>query len=385
MRLHVSDIGCGFDRRRDPRGQRGAMLVHVATALVGLLGFSALTIDLGVLWVARRQAQNAADAGALSAAASLAFGDPGDTAAVTAAARSVAEAHEVWGQAPTAAGAVDVTFPGCPTGAPAAGGGCARVDVNRTEATGGALPVQIAVLFGGAPMAVRATATAKALDGNATNCRRPWAIPDRWTESDGNDLFNLGSDVYTAPTSSDPGTSYVWPQEGTAISVQWVELPPFPLPRHVFFSTQVDGLDEDAYLDAIEGCSESVGRIGDVVLNYPFHPDATAASVDALIDLDPDAYWDSSSGTVRGSRFPASPRIVPVALFDPADYSAPTTIRLRSGTPLRVTNVVGLFLTPMTGSAVLNGVIVRLAGSYDASAPTVHTDASFLKAVSLVR
>ena len=45
--------------------ERGAVLVHVAVTLVGLVAFSALTIDYGVLWTSRRQAQNAADAGAL--------------------------------------------------------------------------------------------------------------------------------------------------------------------------------------------------------------------------------------------------------------------------------------------------------------------------------
>ena len=40
------------------------MLVHVAIALVALLAFSGLVVDYGILWLARRQAQNSADAGA---------------------------------------------------------------------------------------------------------------------------------------------------------------------------------------------------------------------------------------------------------------------------------------------------------------------------------
>ena len=52
---------------------RGAVLVHVAVAIIGLLAFSALTIDYGVMWMSRRQAQNAADAAALAGALSLAF------------------------------------------------------------------------------------------------------------------------------------------------------------------------------------------------------------------------------------------------------------------------------------------------------------------------
>ena len=52
------------------------MLVHVAVAMIGLLAFSALSIDYGVMWTARRQAQNAADAAALAGAISLAFDNP---------------------------------------------------------------------------------------------------------------------------------------------------------------------------------------------------------------------------------------------------------------------------------------------------------------------
>src|SRR3712207_6859544 len=42
-------------RRRPGGGERGAVLVHVAVAMTGLLAFSALSIDLGTMWVARAQ------------------------------------------------------------------------------------------------------------------------------------------------------------------------------------------------------------------------------------------------------------------------------------------------------------------------------------------
>ncbi len=48
--------------------QRGVTLVFVALALVGLLGVMALAIDLGILYVARSEAQRAADAAALAGA-----------------------------------------------------------------------------------------------------------------------------------------------------------------------------------------------------------------------------------------------------------------------------------------------------------------------------
>jgi len=55
-----------------PRSERGAVLIHVGVAMIGLLGFCALSVDYGVMWTARRQAQNSADAAALAGAVSLA-------------------------------------------------------------------------------------------------------------------------------------------------------------------------------------------------------------------------------------------------------------------------------------------------------------------------
>ena len=51
--------------------ERGAIIIHVAFALLALLAFSAFVVDMGVMWVSRRQAQNAADAGALAGAVAL--------------------------------------------------------------------------------------------------------------------------------------------------------------------------------------------------------------------------------------------------------------------------------------------------------------------------
>ena len=57
------------------RSERGAVLMYTAIMLVALTAMSALAIDLGVMFVGRHQAQNAADAGALAAATQLATGN----------------------------------------------------------------------------------------------------------------------------------------------------------------------------------------------------------------------------------------------------------------------------------------------------------------------
>ena len=59
-------------RARPRNGERGAILIHVAIAVLGLLAISSFSIDYGVMMVSRGQAQTAADAGAMAAALYLA-------------------------------------------------------------------------------------------------------------------------------------------------------------------------------------------------------------------------------------------------------------------------------------------------------------------------
>ena len=59
-------------------GERGAILIHVAVAMLGLLAFSAFTIDYGVMMLSRGQGQTAADAAALAAGAYMAWDDLAD-------------------------------------------------------------------------------------------------------------------------------------------------------------------------------------------------------------------------------------------------------------------------------------------------------------------
>jgi Putative Flp pilus-assembly TadE/G-like len=68
--------------------QRGTVAIVVALSLVLLLGFAALTVDVGLNWASRREVQNAADGAALAGAFEL----PGDpSGAVAKAAEYVAD------------------------------------------------------------------------------------------------------------------------------------------------------------------------------------------------------------------------------------------------------------------------------------------------------
>ena len=59
------------------KGQSGQTIVFVAIALLVLLAFVALSVDVGNVWGQRRRMQNAADAGALAGAREICFGNPG--------------------------------------------------------------------------------------------------------------------------------------------------------------------------------------------------------------------------------------------------------------------------------------------------------------------
>ena len=170
-------------RARPGNGERGAILIHVAIAMLGLLAFSSFSIDYGVMMVSRGQAQTAA--GALAAALYLAWDDPADLGGAQAIGVAAAQQNPVWGQQPDVTPA-DVTFPACPPGAPGPVDTCVRVDVFRNQrANGSPLPVFFASLLGMNDQGVRATATAQVLYGSAPgpgDCVKPFAIPDRWEE-----------------------------------------------------------------------------------------------------------------------------------------------------------------------------------------------------------
>ena len=130
------------------RHERGAILIHVAIAMVGLLAFSAFSIDHGVMMVSRGQAQNAADAAAWAAGLYLAWDDATDQPGAQAIAVVAAQQNGVWGSAPDIT-TTDVTFPTCPPGSPGPVDTCVRVDVYRNQRPGGnPLPVFFSSLIG---------------------------------------------------------------------------------------------------------------------------------------------------------------------------------------------------------------------------------------------
>src|SRR5262249_8171307 len=169
------------------KSERGAMIVIVAICLLALTLISALVVDYGILWAARAQAQNAADAGAHAAAVAMMF-NPDNLPNARALARGAVQQTAVWNET-TGDADILVDLPiTCPPGT-GGGLGCVRVDVMRgaTDRNGGThtnvLPTVFARLAGINTQAISATATAQVISGNAVTCIKPWIVADKWTEN----------------------------------------------------------------------------------------------------------------------------------------------------------------------------------------------------------
>src|SRR5580700_11302230 len=83
--------------------RHGVIVPYVALSLVALLGFLALAIDLGMVMVAKTQAQNAADAAAFAGARTLSGGASANTSQATTNGQAVAAANNVLGSSVPAA------------------------------------------------------------------------------------------------------------------------------------------------------------------------------------------------------------------------------------------------------------------------------------------
>jgi len=203
-----------MSRQRRLRDERGAVVIHVAIALMALLLFTSFVIDYGVMWVSRRQAQNVADSGALAGAlASIHGGD------VTQAAQHFAANNPIWGQGNSAAN-VDVTLSDATNDIPPCGTdpGCVRVDVFRNTPDrvgairGNPVPTYFASMMGLNDQGVRATATAEVASGTSVKCLLPFAVADRWS-----DMTDLQDDTATYPNDFDHLTNpFPPPQPGIA-------------------------------------------------------------------------------------------------------------------------------------------------------------------------
>ena len=381
------------------RDERGMSLVFVSLAFMAFMAATTLAIDVGMFMVARNQAQNSADAGALAAAVALYYNDFNDRSASGPAVQnaiSVAQANLVMGAPPSVLPS-DVTFPNDPSGQPTR----VAVQVFRSVARNNAIPTFIAKLIGMSTVDIGATATSEASLTNAATCVKPWTVPDKWIEnSDANgnldgpwtpnstfDLYdNSGNplpkpDVYIPVDQQgysgynaaiDKGTEVVLKPNNankTAPSFynEWA-IPP--------------GRGGSWYRDNISMCNSYKQAIFDLLTMEPGNKvGPTDQGTQELIDLDPGAYWDTGCSCVKGSAFATSPRVGVVPVYDPVYYE--TGKHNGRNASLKVANWIGVFVEGESNGNV-TGRIVPAPG-LDLKSAGAAPAGAFLRQIRLVQ
>jgi hypothetical protein len=370
------------------RDERGISNMLVGFGFIGFMASTVLALDVGWWVVARSQAQNSADSGALAGAVALVFNDfnnrstngPAVTSAVNA-----AQANGI-GNGKTIVPVQNVTFPLGPTGLNNRVG----VLVERQ------IPTILGGMFGMQSMQSRAYAEAEASPANAARCLLPFTIPDKWQEitappwteesffekyDNKNRLLNP-RDQYRRGTRENGGTGYTSLDKGTLIELKpdngGKVTPGVYNPWAIPNSTGADD-----YRAAIAGCKTGTMKTGEhITLEPGAMVGPTVQGIEELIAKDPNARWDTSCTCVKGSdpRFAISPRIRPIPLYDPDEYEDGK--QEGRNAEFQMVSFLGVFVVGMQG----NTVIARV---HPISAETVQdpslTPSSFAMSIRLVK
>lgn len=359
--------------RRLLGNQRGNVLIMTAAAIVGLFSFTVLAIDGAMLLTTRNQLQAAADAAALAGASGLAEGSQNtataraiDFASFNQATQDVRRAVNIT--------ANDVSFPQADI---------VRVRTHRTMATNDPLRtffMRIVDLGSNNLSDVTAVAAARWFDVCEAACIKPWAIPDRWDDTDGNGAMDPGElydkDITGYNVPNDVGLSVtlkVGNPNATMASGQFfaVALPPIDCPCGV--EPQKGGAE---YRWNIANCNPYPISEGDRLALEPGNMvGPTRQGMQSLLDADPGAYWSDSNQTVMGSRFGTSPRIALVPFFDP-------NIPPQSGREEVVIVKLGAFFLESVGpGSQVQGRFIKLSVQ---GTPCAGNGNSFLTGIALV-
>lgn len=399
-------------RRRLHQCEHGAVFIQVGLVIFVLMAFNVFVLDYGVFWIARGQAQNAADAGALAGAVARGFDDfadpPSQNGIASRIARAVAQANEVWQQPSSAVVSYD-----CPPGVT---GTCTRVDVHRNgQANSNPLDTFFGPILGVSEQRVRATATALTGYGNATTCLRPWAFADNWIENAGpSNEFNhynadgtqlpVGSrDEYTAPTPVIDGNTTIGGDFGDPLG--WNTGQPLnpgeDITHELIVPVELPG--GRTFAQNMDTCvGEAIALNGTLRVLPAVTPAMIQLSIEALFGDDAGADYDYPNRRIVNSCAPdcgsVTPRLMAVALYDPRRYQLGRTTNNWTqqgvGCPtnepcVRISNIVGYFVHRITDVPPFgrHGHLMRYPGivSSTPGVPTFSSNASWLVTTHLIR
>ena len=350
--------------------ERGAVLALVALLLVVFLGLAALAIDLGMLYVARGEAQRAADAAAHGAAVHFKqnFGDEDGSrdAAVEVGARNL-----IRGQPAVINREDDIDF--------LMDERKIRVRTHRIATRDNAVRTLFAGVIGFQTADVSAVAAAQIWPATASDCVLPLAIPDRWCIngigpdgpcSEYSDGMESGSafedDHYYVPwldpvtqEQNEHWTGYSDQNYGDPLIIK-PQSPQGALQPGWFFPFRLPGVQgAKEYKEAIQGCrtGNTTWGVGDYVDTEPGNMvGPTEQGFNALVGDYPDADWDDDLNEPVGNPDHIAGRTRPIVVFNPENPPP------QGAHPFQVTNFAAVFVEGVNPNGDVQVRFVELTG-----------------------
>ncbi len=312
------------------KDERGNILVLTAAALMGLVMFASVSVDVSCILTARNQLQAAVDAAALAGASGLIVDQTtARNRAMTVAAQNTCINRSVQ------VGLGDISFP--------------TVDRVRIQTTRG-VNMFFARVVGIDSVNISAVAEGEMGTIVGTKRLRPFGLPDLGWPTGAPVVIKAGS--LGAPSTN---PSFYYP----------IDFPPMNR------GTPIPGASE--YGDNIANGSRFDVFIGDRIQVEPGNMvGPTKQGIQELIGQDPNAYWDGSG--VVGSAFPgnSSPRIVKIPLYD---ANSPPDVGRNF---IDVIGLASFFIVGLQGKDVI-GIYMEQTTS-----GTFGTGYSFLRGLRLV-
>ena len=344
-------------------GEHGSSIVMFALVLTVLLGIGALAVDVGVLFTAKAQSQNAADAGALACVGQMLSVNQLNQGAVKKlekAATDYANLHTILSDQIVITGGdvtVDLNMQRC------------RVCVPRTAERNNPVATFFARIWNRNAVDVMSCATAELANARTSNCIKPWALPDAFNDANINEAYDPGEYYEQGVTSY--GTDYRLNGRDVGLQLIVKQADPsqaiasgqfFPIDLPIEGSPDTGG---DRYGQNIISCNPAEVAVGDTLVTENGNMvGPTRQAVEDLIARDPNAYWDDAAGGVTGSAYESagSPRIIRVPFFDPSN--PPTSGKMS----VNVTNIGSLFLESIDNNGVV-ATRIMLATGQDPGGP----------------
>jgi Flp pilus assembly protein TadG len=361
------------------RDEKGSVLPLTAVLLSALIGMVALAVDLGMVYVAKSEAQRAADAAVLAGSTVL-ITEPGKTDLARRVAIATAGRNRIRKDTvrllPEDVTVTDTSL-------------VARAQ--RLSVRGDALRTSFAGVLGVRTIDVAAQARVGVFPAGSATCFKPFIVPDLWHDANGNgrydagELYDRGGTGYGTDFRKDgyirdfgrpitlyPGTT------GQSLVPSWYFLMRMP---------GNEGGSDIRTTIAATSCNPTVFTVGEermVDQESGLKKGPVKQGVDDLIAQDPGAYWDATARTVKGSRFGedawrASPRVINVALFDPRQPVEPGT------RPITITNFVTVFLERTSGDQIVGRFLPTVGISTGTDCRSTGTCAAFARFARLVQ